>query len=1376
MQHVTWDQPRFANATTAACLAVLATAFSLGGCLAEDLRDDPTLGTPADTAVDTGVDTAAAPKADADTTSDATKAGEVANLCAGPCDDENPCTIDDCDPKLGCIHAKLPDGSTCGAAACDGKTWSPDRQCLVGFCQPAPKTVCDDGNPCTDNGCDPPKGCTQTFSTGACDDGDACTGSEACSGGACVKGSPKLCDDGNACTVDVCDPGKGCTASPATDGAPCAQPSCEGAVWTGAKSCQAGICAAAASAKNCDDNNPCTTNSCAAAIGCANAATASACDDGNLCTTADVCTNGQCTPGLAKTCDDGSLCTLDSCVAAIGCTYAPTDGVCSDNSLCTVQEVCVSGSCTGKPLACEDGNPCTQDSCVPQSGCTYTAISGACDDANPCTKGDACAASTCKGSGGPNCDDGQPCTKDSCSLAGGCSHAPLPDGSTCSDATCVGGNWQGPAFCKVGACAAKPASIVCNDGNPCTLDVCSAATGCLHANQTGSCSDGAACIVTGQCSSGLCAATAPVCADGNACTKDGCVAGKCSNAAVAGSCDDGNSCTTNDLCSAAQCKGTAPAAGGCGDGNPCTSDVCDPVKGCQYVQQASGCEDGNACTKGDLCAAGACSPGAKAQCTDGNSCTNDGCDPAKGCVYSPASGSCDDGSACTAADLCASGTCTPGPAIACDDTNPCTTDTCDPSKGCSFAPNALPCSDSNLCTAGDNCASGVCKSGTTVNCDDGNACTTDNCAAKAGCANVANAASCSDGNPCTTTDSCAGGLCKGSGGPSCDDGKPCTLDTCDAKTGACANPTSPDGSVCAQGVCTGLTLQAESKCQVGSCVAPAAKACGDGNACTDDTCHGQQGCLNPPNGAACNDANPCTVKDKCAGGSCAGTTQGACDDGNACTVDSCSSVAGCAYAPLDKGPCEDGNACTAPDLCNKDTCKPGLVVVCTDSNTCTDDNCVPATGCVYAPNTVACNDDNACTGGESCALGKCSAGKPLLFKKAYGGAGPDVAFGIAAFASGALAWFGRTATTTTSTTDGWMAWTTATAPYQDIAVAKTLGTASQESFYAGAPLAAGGAVAVGEKPGTVAGTTDGWLVVTSATGSVTLDVALGGIGSDQLRGVRALSEAYVAVGTWNAGADRFWITKVDLAGAIKFSKQPDLGATTLARAVAMDVLADGTYCVAGHSKLGPTANWDLQVVRFDTGGTTKWARSVPLAGDDIAGGVAGSTLDESCIIAGTTRVNGTADIVVARVHKDAVLWTTISPGPAEEGALAIAGLASGGFAVAGYSGGSLVAGQLTGPLFYYDRRDAFGNVLWSRNEGAGQALAIAALADGGLAVAGETQATGGRVLARPARSRCHQSRKRQRRSFAADGPLLLARQRARTARRAGIRDHSLSAF
>ena len=44
----------------------------------------------------------------------------------------------------------------------------------------------------------------------------------------------------------------------------------------------------------------------------------------------------------------------------------------------------------------------------------------------------------------------------------------------------------------------------CDDGNPCTDDTCDPATGCQHAANTASCSDGSECTLADQCNGGQC--------------------------------------------------------------------------------------------------------------------------------------------------------------------------------------------------------------------------------------------------------------------------------------------------------------------------------------------------------------------------------------------------------------------------------------------------------------------------------------------------------------------------------------------------------------------------------------------------------------------------------------------------------------------------------------------------------------------------------------------------------------------------------------------------------------------------------------------------------------------------------------------------------
>ncbi len=76
------------------------------------------------------------------------------------------------------------------------------RECSV-------PTDCEDGNPCTDDGCLDGR-CVRVNNSNPCDDANACTTGDVCSEGSCVGASPILCDDGEPCTTDTCDPAAGC--------------------------------------------------------------------------------------------------------------------------------------------------------------------------------------------------------------------------------------------------------------------------------------------------------------------------------------------------------------------------------------------------------------------------------------------------------------------------------------------------------------------------------------------------------------------------------------------------------------------------------------------------------------------------------------------------------------------------------------------------------------------------------------------------------------------------------------------------------------------------------------------------------------------------------------------------------------------------------------------------------------------------------------------------------------------------------------------------------------------------------------------------------------------------------------------------------------
>src|SRR5262249_36416696 len=115
-------------------------------------------------------------------------------------------------------------------------------------------------------------------------------------------------------------------------------------------------------APNCNDGNAWTHASCDPASGCKHVNNTAPCSDGNACTTGDTCSGGVCVGGPAPNCNDNNPCTDDSCDPATGCKHVNNTAPCNDGNACTTNDTCSGGTCVGGPAPnCNDGNPCTDD-------------------------------------------------------------------------------------------------------------------------------------------------------------------------------------------------------------------------------------------------------------------------------------------------------------------------------------------------------------------------------------------------------------------------------------------------------------------------------------------------------------------------------------------------------------------------------------------------------------------------------------------------------------------------------------------------------------------------------------------------------------------------------------------------------------------------------------------------------------------------------------------------------------------------------------------------------------------------------------------------------------------------------------------------------
>jgi hypothetical protein len=223
------------------------------------------------------------------------------------CNDGNDCTEDGCEADSGCSQLPL-DAVLCE----DGDECTDFDTCDMGWCYG--QDLCDDGNPCTTDICDSFGGCSsQPLSGIPCNDNNPCTIKESCNDGLCE--GLDFCVDDNACTLNGCDPDTGCIvipllSGPCDDGDACTQDdacdlssNCTGAVVTCDGSYCGQVCdpnSGCGPAVPCDDNRPCTIDSCDNLAGCVIVADT----DGTPCgkVGGDLCYAGSC-----ASCDRVSL-------------------------------------------------------------------------------------------------------------------------------------------------------------------------------------------------------------------------------------------------------------------------------------------------------------------------------------------------------------------------------------------------------------------------------------------------------------------------------------------------------------------------------------------------------------------------------------------------------------------------------------------------------------------------------------------------------------------------------------------------------------------------------------------------------------------------------------------------------------------------------------------------------------------------------------------------------------------------------------------------------------------------------------------------------------------------------------------------------------
>lgn len=270
------------------------------------------------------------------------------------------------------------EGDACDAAGnCSGIVCQPSAECLSadlgeGLCVMTVKP----GFCFIDETCIQAGQAHADFPCKRCDperEGEAWTLLEA--GSLCDDGDPEtladLCTAQGECEGKLCDQGGECTTSEVQDGS-CVYTPLPGSCYIEGLCYEEGELKSEWPCKRCD---PLLSQEAWSVL-----AEGVTCDDGDLCTLEDVCSAEATCVGKALDCEDDFPCTLDSCEAASGCVHVPQDAACDDGIACT-QDVCaLSEGCLFQPLdaLCDEGDPCWTPLCDPLQGCanTYSGAEG----------------------------------------------------------------------------------------------------------------------------------------------------------------------------------------------------------------------------------------------------------------------------------------------------------------------------------------------------------------------------------------------------------------------------------------------------------------------------------------------------------------------------------------------------------------------------------------------------------------------------------------------------------------------------------------------------------------------------------------------------------------------------------------------------------------------------------------------------------------------------------------------------------------------------------------------------------------------------------------------------------------------------------------
>jgi uncharacterized delta-60 repeat protein len=216
---------------------------------------------------------------------------------------------------------------------------------------------------------------------------------------------------------------------------------------------------------------------------------------------------------------------------------------------------------------------------------------------------------------------------------------------------------------------------------------------------------------------------------------------------------------------------------------------------------------------------------------------------------------------------------------------------------------------------------------------------------------------------------------------------------------------------------------------------------------------------------------------------------------------------------------------------------------------------------------------------------------------------------------------------------------------------------------------------------------------------------------------------YIVAGYTSLGYHDILLIKTNANGNIQWAKT--YRRTLDNYAYSVQQTSDGGYIVAGRTLSSSASSWDVFLIKTDTGGNIRWAKTYGSWGDVYAYSVQ-QTSDGGYIVAGYTNSFGADSVDILLIKTDAngnIIWTKTYGGTNYDYAYSVQQTSDGGYIVAG-STDSFGADSVDILLI---KTNANGNIQWAKTYGGTRndyAYSVQQTSDGGYIVAGYTNSFG----------------------------------------------------